>query len=308
MVPFYIGEPGHVERTYGQLVSGNYFAALGLTPTRGRFFRPDETNRPGSEPVAVISSSLWQSRYGSAADTVGRTIRVNGRDLTIIGIAPRRFQGTMLGLSFDLWVPATMAPALIEGSTELQNRSGRGYQAMGRLGEGATDAMAQSEVDRVMAQLAEEFPETNRRVRAEGYHVLAGAARSSTSVCGSTRRSSGGDAAAPARRLRQHRESRARAGQRADTRDGNQAGTRCFAVACGPVDAVRERPALDCRRSVGLYHRDVVDPDVDCPAAHWSANPVSNSGRCGRARVCDRPGDCVRGSVWRRSCAPGVAP
>ena len=55
MAPFYIGEPGHIERTYGQLVSGNYFSALGLRPMLGRFFRPDEVDRPGSEPVVVMS-------------------------------------------------------------------------------------------------------------------------------------------------------------------------------------------------------------------------------------------------------------
>ena len=167
MAPFYVGEPGHVDRTYGQLVSGNYFSALGLLPAGGRFFRADEAERPGSEPVAVISYSLWQTRYGSGPDIVGQTIRVNGRDLTIIGIAPRRFQGTILGLNFDLWIPATMASSLIDGSVELQNRSSRGYQAVGRLAQDATEAMARSEVDALMAQLAQEFPESNRNLRAD---------------------------------------------------------------------------------------------------------------------------------------------
>jgi predicted permease len=167
MAAFYVGEPGHIERTYGQLVSGNYFSALGLRPTLGRFFRADDTERPGSEPVAVISYSLWQTRYAGASDTIGRTLRVNGSDLTIVGITPRRFQGTTLGLSFDLWVPATMASALIDGSVELQNRASRGYQAMGRLGQDATEAMARSEVNTAMAQLAQEFPESNRNLRAD---------------------------------------------------------------------------------------------------------------------------------------------
>jgi hypothetical protein len=55
MVPLYIGDSGRVERTYGQLVSGNYFNALGLTPAVGRFMRAEEAERAGSEPVAVIS-------------------------------------------------------------------------------------------------------------------------------------------------------------------------------------------------------------------------------------------------------------
>src|SRR6185503_8450649 len=111
--------------------------------------------------------SLWQSRYAGAADALGRIIRVNGRELTIIGVAPRRFQGTVLGLSFDLWVPATMAPVLTDGSTDLQNRDSRGYAVMGRLGRDASESIAQSELDGVMAHLAKEFPESNRNIRAE---------------------------------------------------------------------------------------------------------------------------------------------
>ena len=82
-------------------------------------------------------------------------------------MTPRRFQGTVLGLSFDMWVPATLAPVLSEGSTELQNRSSRGYAAMGRLRDGINKAAAQAELDGVMRQLAEEFPDSNRNTRAE---------------------------------------------------------------------------------------------------------------------------------------------
>jgi predicted permease len=167
MAPFYIGEPGRIERTYGQLVSGNYFSALGLRPVVGRFLLPGDADRPGSEPVVVISYALWQSRYTGTADVVGRTIRINGRELTVIGVAPRRFQGTVLGLSFDLWVPATMAPILIDGSTEMQNRASRGYAAMGQLRRDVSAASAQFELDGVMAALAKEFPESNRAMRGE---------------------------------------------------------------------------------------------------------------------------------------------
>ena len=167
MAPFYIGEPGRIERTYGQLVSGNYFSALRLRPALGRFLRPDEADRPGTEPVAVISYSLWQSRYTGAAAVVGRTIRVNGRELTVVGVAPRRFQGTVLGLSFDLWVPATMAQVLVEGSPDMQNRASRGFAVMGQLPPRVSEASAQFELDSVMAALAQEFPETNRNVHGE---------------------------------------------------------------------------------------------------------------------------------------------
>ena len=166
MAPFYIGDAGRIERTYGQMVSGNYFSALDLRPAYGRFFHSDEADHPGAEPVVVISYSLWQSRYGTDPNVVGRTIRVNGQELTVIGVAPHQFQGTVLGLSFDLWIPATMAPVLIEGSSEIQSRSSRGYQAMGRI-QGVSEAVARSELDGIMVQLSKEFPDTNRYIRAE---------------------------------------------------------------------------------------------------------------------------------------------
>ena len=167
MTPLYVGEPGQVERAYGLLVSGNYFAALGLRPARGRFFRADEAATPGGEPVAVISHEYWQSHLAGAATAVGQTVRVNGRDITVIGIAPEGFQGTVLRLKFDLWLPATMAQALLNGSRELDQRGARGYTATGLLRPGTTREQAQSDVDAAMRQLSREYPETNATMEAE---------------------------------------------------------------------------------------------------------------------------------------------
>jgi putative ABC transport system permease protein len=167
MVPLYIGDSGRVERTYGQLVSGNYFNALGLTPAVGRFMRAEEAERAGSEPVAVISYGLWQSRFGGLQSAIGQPIKVNGRELVVIGVAPRRFQGTILGLSFDIWVPATMAPLLFDGSLELQNRGIRGYSAMARLRGGVGQQAGQADLDLAMNDLARIFPASNTGVRAE---------------------------------------------------------------------------------------------------------------------------------------------
>ena len=66
MAPFNVGEKGQTERTFGQLVSGNYFSALGLKPAIGRFIRPEEAEHPGPEPVLVISYDYWQTRFGGA--------------------------------------------------------------------------------------------------------------------------------------------------------------------------------------------------------------------------------------------------
>ena len=167
IVPLYVGERGRVERSTGLLVSDNYFSSLGLTPALGRFLRADEVAKPGTAPVVVISHEYWQTRFGGSASALGRHLRVNGADLTIVGVAPRGFIGTVLMLTFDLWVPATLAPVLMPGSKELDDRSARGYMLIGRLAPGAGRAQAQSDVDVAMRQLALAYPETNRNVQGE---------------------------------------------------------------------------------------------------------------------------------------------
>jgi predicted permease len=166
MVPFNIGETSRTERVSGLLVSGNYFSALGLRPAAGRLLRPDEASRAGSEPVVVISHDFWQTRYAGRADAVGQVLRVNGRDMTIIGVTPEAFQGTVLGLQFDLWLPATMAPLLLGGSRELDDRGVRGYYVMAPLQPPATVAQAQAETTDAMRQLAQLYPETNATMQA----------------------------------------------------------------------------------------------------------------------------------------------
>ena len=167
MVAFNVGERGHVERTYGQFVSGNYFSALGLSPALGRFLRPDEAATAGGQPVAIVSYDYWQTRFNGSPEVLGRTIRVNELPLAVIGVAPRGFQGTVLMLKFDLWVPATLAPTLLAGSRELDDRSLRGYSVVGALARSRTPAQSQAELDRTMSELAKTYPETNANVRGE---------------------------------------------------------------------------------------------------------------------------------------------
>jgi predicted permease len=140
---------------------------LGMRPALGRFVRADEAARPGGEPVVVISHAYWQRRFAGAATALGQTVRVNDHELTIIGVTPERFQGTVLGLTFDLWMPATLAPVLLAGSRELDDRTMRGYIVMGRLQPHLSLAQAQTELDQAMRELAQLYPETNAKVQAE---------------------------------------------------------------------------------------------------------------------------------------------
>src|SRR6267143_4612265 len=167
MVPFNVGQTGQTERTFGQLVSGNYFSALGLKPAIGRFIRPEEAERPGTEPVVVISYDYWQTRFRGAPEAVGQKLRVNERGLVVIGVTPREFQGTMVPLKFELWAPATMAPALLGGTRDLEDRSSRGFSLIGMLKRGATRQEAQAELSTAMAQLARDYPEASAGIGGE---------------------------------------------------------------------------------------------------------------------------------------------
>jgi predicted permease len=167
MVPLSVGEAGRPERAHALFVSGNYFSALGLRPALGRFLRADEGEVVGASPVVVVSYAYWQSHLGSAPSAVGAPLRINDRLLTIVGVAPEQFQGTVIALAFDLWMPATLAPTMLSGSRELEDRGERGYYMAGRLADSTTHAEAQAELDGAMRELAHDHPDTNKDIGAE---------------------------------------------------------------------------------------------------------------------------------------------
>lgn len=167
IIPAYVGETGAVERLFAQLVSENYFSVLGVEPAVGRFFRPDEVSTPGGAEAAVISHRMWRTRFQADPAVTSRTLRVNGRDIDIIGVTPDEFQGTMSGLQFDVWFPATFAPVVVNGSRELEDRAVRGYNVMGRLAPSVSRGQAQAELTALMARLERDYPETNVGLKGE---------------------------------------------------------------------------------------------------------------------------------------------
>jgi predicted permease len=93
-----------------QLVSANFFPVLGVSPTLGR--TPTDDEEAGATPVAMISYSYWQRRFGGAQDVIGRALTINGASFTIVGVGPRDFAGVWLELPVDIWTPLTMQQAL----------------------------------------------------------------------------------------------------------------------------------------------------------------------------------------------------
>jgi predicted permease len=167
MAPLYIGEPGRVERANGLVVSGNYFSALRLAPAAGRFFRADEVSVPGAAPVAVISHDYWMTRYSGSTAAIGQRIRVNATELTIVGVAPRGFKGTVMRLTFDVWLPATLIPVVFDGARDLDERATRGFTISGRFRRGVTRDQAQADASNLMRRLAVSYPRSNRGVDAD---------------------------------------------------------------------------------------------------------------------------------------------
>jgi len=160
--PVSLGDATDAERIFGMPVSGTYFHALGVTPAHGRFFT-DNDDRLDGPPVAVISYELWQRRFGGADDAVGRVVRFNSKPVTVIGIAPKGFQGTTL-LRPDAWMPMEQMSVLRPGfgAEMFRERQPTWLVMGGRLKPGVTVAQADAEVRAIGESLRQTYPDDNR--------------------------------------------------------------------------------------------------------------------------------------------------
>src|SRR4029450_4530324 len=104
-----LADTGRAEGLDVQLVSPNYFSALGVSPHVGRFFLSDEDTVPGRNPVVVLSHSFWQRRFDADPRGVGTVLKLNGTPFTIIGVGPSGFEGAKAGWPVDVFVPNMMA-------------------------------------------------------------------------------------------------------------------------------------------------------------------------------------------------------
>src|SRR5688572_270272 len=163
--PLNLGEGQDTVRVFGELVSGNFFSMLGVQPRLGRFFSPeDRADEPAAAPVVVISESLWERRFQSDPAILGRTIKLNRQDFTVIGVAPAPFSGSLNGLAFDVWVPVMRHPQLLGASPWLESRGWRALHTLGRLAPGATLESARAELATLSAGLGDAHPGTNKNV------------------------------------------------------------------------------------------------------------------------------------------------
>lgn len=161
-----LGEGEGAQLVWGELVTGNFFQVFGVKPHLGRFFLPEESADPPATPfVAVLSHRLWQTRFGGDRGVIGATIRINRRRLTVIGVAPPEFQGSMAGLSQELWAPLTLIyelnRAMAGKNGMLTHRATRNLDLFARLQPGVTVEQAHAEATARARALAAAYPASN---------------------------------------------------------------------------------------------------------------------------------------------------
>ncbi|MCC7185364.1 MAG: ABC transporter permease [Acidobacteria bacterium] len=168
-----ISVTGDSRLAFGEVVTANYFSALGIPLALGPGFSAEHEGGEGGHPVVVISDRLWKRGFGGRTDTIGRTMTIKSRTYAVVGVTTPSFTGMMPGIVADLWVPASMV-ADVEpagqidvvpsptGTTRLQQRGNRWMFMKGRLREGVTIEAAQSNLASIMSGLEQAYPVSNR--------------------------------------------------------------------------------------------------------------------------------------------------
>jgi predicted permease len=148
----------------GVLVSGNYFSVLGVEPALGRGFRPEEDTVPGRDAVVVVGHRFWEQELGADRAAVGRPIRLNGDDFTVVGVLPESFPGMTLFTLPDVFVPLAMARRFSTDPKKdfFEDRDDRELRVMARLAPGTTLRAARGEIAGIAAAFRREHPAVSR--------------------------------------------------------------------------------------------------------------------------------------------------
>jgi len=153
---------GKPERIFGMVASANYFDVLGVRPILGRAFLPEEDEKPGGAPVAVISYRLWQTHFGANPSIVGQTLKINQNPYTIVGVTPAEFQGSQTGVRTDLWVPIMMEAQVDPRGDLLNDHHYFWLLAFGRLKPGVQPQQAQGEMTTRLQPEVKNYPEEHK--------------------------------------------------------------------------------------------------------------------------------------------------
>jgi predicted permease len=155
---------GQPNQYFAQLSSGNYFDVLGVHAQLGRTFRPEEDSTAGAGPVVVLNHGFWERVLAANPNVIGQNVLINGQGFSIIGVAPKGFQGTAVIGGPDMWIPMSMHDQILTGFTKqlFNERRFLGYSSVGRLKEGATPEQAKAELQAIALDLEKAFPLANK--------------------------------------------------------------------------------------------------------------------------------------------------
>ena len=164
-----IGSQGDPQRHWGALVTANYFAVVRPGFTAGRGFDVSRDDKPGEPRVVVLSHDLWQRQFGGDPDIVGRTVLINTRAATVVGVTEAGFRGTDVGVVSQFWIPFSMIDEIESRQGPVsQNRQRHWLSAVARLRPGVDVQTARAELDVIARTLNSTFA---RGDQSRGFHV-----------------------------------------------------------------------------------------------------------------------------------------
>jgi len=157
-----------IEHGFGTIVSGNYFSLLGIEPARGRLVAQSDDD-VGAPPVVALSHRFWVNRFGASDDVVGRTLFLNDKPFTIVGVVQAGYDGAMAPLVGEFWVPLGADAMLRPALTAEQRRNSLSIHMLGRLKPGIDRARAGANLDTIGRQARVARGEPDRRTAVSVY-------------------------------------------------------------------------------------------------------------------------------------------
>ncbi len=147
---------GKPERIYGALVSANYFDVLGVHPLLGRTLLASNATEAAGQAEVILGYDLWRNHFGADPAVVGRIVEINRHPYTIVGVAPKDFEGCKSGLRADVWIPLGMARQ-VWGFRWMDDRGVSWLNVLGTLRPGVDRRQAEDELNRLMQQIAAQY-------------------------------------------------------------------------------------------------------------------------------------------------------
>ncbi len=163
---------GKADRILTNYVSGNFFTGLGIKPEAGRFILPSEGDTAGADPEIVLSYSYWKSRFGGDTSIVGRRVSVDGHPITVIGVAPKGFEGVSPFLAVQGFLPLGMLEITNVPADLATNRQSRNLSILARLRADKTIQQAQASLSVTSQRLSQEYPQSEKDLNVQAFPEL----------------------------------------------------------------------------------------------------------------------------------------